>query len=322
MKRNKLVSIAAITVALGVLATGCAGGSGSSKSESKSSGGTKTVTVKAGTGANVKPYTYVGDDNETTGYDVEVLKEVFDRLDGYDLQIEVTDIPSVFSGVTSGTYQIGVNNFSYNEERAKSYLYSYPYDKIGYVFITKKGAPEVKTFADAAGKSFEGQSGVSVTTAIESWNEKNPDKKIDITYTDADTAITLQHAEVIRASLESVPKGQIEAANALGMTYFQALRRVILPEAIVVALPSLGNSFIGLIKGTSLAFVCAVVEMTAAGKIIAGRTYRYFEVYVSLAIIYWIITIIVEQGIKLIEKKIRIPENAPAIQTDEGALNQ
>ena len=53
----------------------------------------KTVTVKAGTGANVKPYTYVGDDNETTGYDVEVLKEVFDRLDGYDLQIEVTDIP-------------------------------------------------------------------------------------------------------------------------------------------------------------------------------------------------------------------------------------
>lgn len=99
MKRNKLVSIAAITVALGVLATGCAGGSGSSKSDSKSSGGTKTVTVKAGTGANVKPYTYVGDDNETTGYDVEVLKEVFDRLDGYDLQIEVTDIPSVFSGV-------------------------------------------------------------------------------------------------------------------------------------------------------------------------------------------------------------------------------
>lgn len=121
---------------------------------------------------------------------------------------------------------------------------------------------------------------------------------------------------------EALPKGQIEAANALGMTYFQALRRVILPEAIVVALPSLGNSFIGLIKGTSLAFVCAVVEMTAAGKIIAGRTYRYFEVYVSLAIIYWIITIIVEQGIKLIEKKIRIPENAPAIQTDEGALNQ
>lgn len=155
------------------------------------------------------------------------------------------------------------------------------------------------------------------------YDKDNVDPVLDIQFlSEAYYNESAYNAEVIRASLESVPKGQIEAANALGMTYFQALRRVILPEAIVVALPSLGNSFIGLIKGTSLAFVCAVVEMTAAGKIIAGRTYRYFEVYVSLAIIYWIITIIVEQGIKLIEKKIRIPENAPAIQTDEGALNQ
>lgn len=93
MKRNKLVSIAAIIVALGVLATGCAGGSGSSKSDSKSSSGTKTVTVKAGTGANVKPYTYVGDDNETTGYDVEVLKEVFDRLSFFHLLLHNQILP-------------------------------------------------------------------------------------------------------------------------------------------------------------------------------------------------------------------------------------
>ena len=74
------------------------------------------------------------------------------------------------------------------------------------------------------------------------------------------------NAEIIRASLESVDKGQVEAASALGMNYFQALIRIILPEAIVVALPSLGNAFIGLIKGTSLAFVCSVVEMTAEGR--------------------------------------------------------
>lgn len=121
------------------------------------------------------------------------------------------------------------------------------------------------------------------------------------------------NAEIIRASLQSVEKGQIEAAHSLGMTYFQALRRIILPEAIVVALPSLGNSFIGLIKGTSLAFVCAVVEMTAQGKIIAGRNFRYFEVYISLAIIYWVITIIIEQIIKVIEKKIAIPEQVPKL---------
>lgn len=119
------------------------------------------------------------------------------------------------------------------------------------------------------------------------------------------------NAETIRASLQSVEKGQIEAASSLGMTYFQALRRVILPEAIVVALPSLGNSMIGLIKGTSLAFVCSVVEMTAAGKIIAGRSYRYFEVYISLAIIYWLVTIVIEQLIKVLEKKVSIPDEVP-----------
>lgn len=126
------------------------------------------------------------------------------------------------------------------------------------------------------------------------------------------------NAEIIRAALQSVNKGQIEAAHALGMTYPQALRRIILPEAIEVALPSLGNSLIGLIKGTSLAFVCSVVEMTAQGKIIAGRTYRYFEVYVSLALIYWVLTFIIERVIALIEKKIRVPEEAPALQKTEG----
>lgn len=122
------------------------------------------------------------------------------------------------------------------------------------------------------------------------------------------------NAEIIRASLLSVEKGQIEAASSLGMTYFQVLRRIILPEAIVVALPSLGNSFIGLIKGTSLAFTCAVVEMTAEGKIIGGRTFRYFEVYISLALIYWAITIIVERIIKALEKELAIPEQAVSIE--------
>lgn len=116
------------------------------------------------------------------------------------------------------------------------------------------------------------------------------------------------NAEIIRASLLSVEKGQIEAASSLGMTYFQVLRRIILPEAVVVALPSLGNSFIGLIKGTSLAFTCAVVEMTAEGRIIGGRTFRYFEVYISLAIIYWAITIVVERIIRLLERRLAVPE--------------
>ena len=190
---KKLASILAVTLAAGVLATGCGSSSGSASKDS-SSDSRKTV-IKAATGANAKPYVYVGDDDKPAGYDVDVLNAVFDKLPDYELEYEVTDFGSVLSGLNSGNYQIGVNNFSYNEDRGASYLYSYPYDKISYVFVTKKGGKAIKSFEDAAGLSFEGGTGISVSNAVEAWNEKNPDKKIDITYTDADTAITLQHIE-------------------------------------------------------------------------------------------------------------------------------
>lgn len=131
-------------------------------------------------------------------------------------------------------------------------------------------------------------------------------------------------AETIRAALLSVDKGQIEAAHSLGMTGFQTLKRIILPEAITVALPSLGNSIIALIKGTSLAFACSVIEMTAQAKILAGRNYRYFEAYISLAIVYWLITIIVERIIKFLEKRTSIPDKVDekAFEKWKGALEQ
>jgi polar amino acid transport system permease protein len=129
------------------------------------------------------------------------------------------------------------------------------------------------------------------------------------------------NSENIRAAIESIEKGQIEAAHSLGMTSFQVLKRVLLPEAFVVALPTLGNALIGLLKGTSLAFVCSVVEITAQGKILAGSSYRYFEVYVSLAIIYWVLTIIIEQGIKFIEKRISIPDVIQNQVTKESVIS-
>ncbi|WP_185602236.1 amino acid ABC transporter permease [Paenibacillus sp. 598K] len=116
------------------------------------------------------------------------------------------------------------------------------------------------------------------------------------------------NSETIRAALQSVNKGQIEAAESLGMTYFQVLKRVIIPEALVVAVPPLGNALISLLKGTSLAFVAGVVEMTAQGKIISGSTFRFFEVYLALAIIYWALTIVIEQILKYLEKKFSIPD--------------
>lgn len=118
-------------------------------------------------------------------------------------------------------------------------------------------------------------------------------------------------SESIRAALQSVDKGQVEAAKSLGMSNFQVLVRIIFPEAMVVAIPSLSNSMIALMKGTSLAFTCSVVEMTAEGKILAGSNYRYFEAYCSLAIIYWVLTLVIEKIFSVLEKKLSVPENAP-----------
>lgn len=124
------------------------------------------------------------------------------------------------------------------------------------------------------------------------------------------------NSETIRSALQSVERGQIEAAQALGMGRLQVLTRIIIPEAACVALLPMGNAVISLVQGTSLAFTCSVVEMTAQSKIIGAKSYRYFEVYCALALIYLALTIILEQLIKLIEKKINIPEQVP--EADEN----
>jgi len=121
------------------------------------------------------------------------------------------------------------------------------------------------------------------------------------------------NSESIRAAIQSVDRGQIEAAQSLGMTSFQSFRRIVLPEALLVALPTLGNSFIGLIKATSLAFTCAVVEMTAAGKLLASRNFRFFEMYLSLAVIYWAVTVGLERLFAYIEKRLRANEREVSI---------
>ncbi len=121
-------------------------------------------------------------------------------------------------------------------------------------------------------------------------------------------------SETFRAALESVDKGEIEAGSAMGMTYGQILRRIIVPEAMGNALPGICNSVIGLVKGTSLASTCGIIEITYQNQILAGRDYRYLEGYVALAIIYWIITIVLEKIFKIIEKKFKIPEQPKPVK--------
>ncbi|OLS35285.1 cysteine ABC transporter permease [Bacillus sp. MRMR6] len=96
-------------------------------------------------------------------------------------------------------------------------------------------------------------------------------------------------SEVIRAAILSIPKGQWEAGYSIGMSYSQALRRIILPQAARVSIPPLSNTFISLVKDTSLASLVLVTEMFRRAQEIASRNYEFLLVYTEAAFIYWVI---------------------------------
>ena len=95
-------------------------------------------------------------------------------------------------------------------------------------------------------------------------------------------------SETVRAAIESVPRGQLEAGYCVGMTFGQTMRHVIIPQALVTAFPPLSNSLIGLVKDTSLAYSIAIVEILATAQRIAARTYDYFWLYCEAGLIYLI----------------------------------
>jgi polar amino acid transport system permease protein len=114
-------------------------------------------------------------------------------------------------------------------------------------------------------------------------------------------------AEVYRAGIESIPKGQTEAARSLGMSYFQAMRYIILPQAIRVVLPPLGNDFIAMLKDTSLISVIALPEVLQQGRLWISRNFRAFEGFNSVAMLYLVMTLFLSLLVRFIERKSALP---------------
>lgn len=111
-------------------------------------------------------------------------------------------------------------------------------------------------------------------------------------------------SEIIRASILSIPKGQWEAAYTIGMTRWQALYRIIIPQAARVSVPPLSNSFISLVKDTSLASLVLVAELFRKAQEIAARTYDFLLLYVEAALIYWVICFLLSLVQMIIEKRL------------------
>ncbi|SHE82779.1 amine acid ABC transporter, permease protein, 3-TM region, His/Glu/Gln/Arg/opine family [Atopostipes suicloacalis DSM 15692] len=124
------------------------------------------------------------------------------------------------------------------------------------------------------------------------------------------------NSETFRAAILSVDPKEIEAAKSIGLTDRQTMRRIILPSALIVAIPNLGNSLISLLKGTSLAFTVTVIDIMGQARILAGANLRFFEAYIAVALFYWVFCILIEQGVRYLERKLNIADRP--LQTQDS----
>ncbi len=113
-------------------------------------------------------------------------------------------------------------------------------------------------------------------------------------------------AEIVRAGIQAIDRGQTEAARSLGLTAAQTMRYVIFPQAIRRIIPPLGNEFIALLKDSSLVSVIALEELLRKGQVVITRTFRPFEVYTVIAILYLIMTLAISKLVSWSERKLKI----------------
>ncbi len=120
-------------------------------------------------------------------------------------------------------------------------------------------------------------------------------------------------SETIRAGIQSIPKGQFEAAYSVGMTYWQTMRSIVLPQAFRNVLPPLGNDFVAMIKDSSLLAFLGIRDVTQIAKLSSGRSFRYVETYAVTAYIYLTLVIAASTLVNLLEDTINIERETPRL---------
>lgn len=196
-KVSKLFGFLSLLLIVSIIAAACSSDDAKKPADSSTGGKEESSssdvrTIKFATSGAPKPFTYVDESNEVQGYDIDILKAVFEKLPQYKLEIEVTEFKSVTSGILSGLYQGGANNFAYNDERAANFTYTDPIFKNQFVIAVPKGEKSITGFESLAGKKTLVNPGVNYTTALEKYNEQHADQASTIEYTEADVSVGLQ----------------------------------------------------------------------------------------------------------------------------------
>ncbi|BDF78215.1 amino acid ABC transporter permease [Pyramidobacter piscolens] len=112
--------------------------------------------------------------------------------------------------------------------------------------------------------------------------------------------------EIVRGGIEGVPKGQWEAAKMLGLSYWQTMKSIILPQAIRHMLPAIGNEFVTLIKESSLLSVLAISDLTMVGQQVRSVTYASFETFIFVALVYLVLTSVTSGALQLLENRWKV----------------
>jgi L-cystine transport system permease protein len=158
------------------------------------------------------------------------------------------------------------------------------------LFLMYYAFPEILTF-------FTGILGIEFDS-----NSLNPVITVILTFS---ISYSVFQSEIIRGSILSIEKGQIEAAQSLGFSFWQTFRRVIVPQALVEAFPDIINSLMVIIKALSLAYLITVVDILGQAKMVGALTYRYLEAFIGAALIYWLIGILLTFISNRFELKLR-----------------
>jgi len=111
-------------------------------------------------------------------------------------------------------------------------------------------------------------------------------------------------SEIVRGAIQSVDRGQMEAARSLSMPYRTAMREIVVPQALVRMIPPLGNEFIALIKNSSLVSLLTIADLMHEGQKIISTSYRSLEVYLAIALVYFVLTNLTGLGLRLIERRL------------------
>ncbi|EOH86498.1 transporter substrate-binding domain-containing protein [Enterococcus pallens] len=183
---KKLAVLGVLTLS-GIVLTACGNNDNSATGDSDSASADDVRVVKVGIGNAYNPFCYLDENEELAGYEYEVLKLVDEKLPQYEFSYEPTEFSNILVGLDTGSYDMGVHGFGWNEDRDKKYLYSETPSVTtgGYVILGAEGK-DFKTLDDLAGKKVQVKTGGNVSNLLEAYNKENPKKAVEIVYEDSE----------------------------------------------------------------------------------------------------------------------------------------